>query len=53
MAPSCAVLAGKVVAITGVSSGIGRAAARQFAAQGAKVVGIGRLDALTNNVGGM
>lgn len=44
MAPSTALI-GKVIAITGVSSGIGRAAARAFAAQGAKVVGIGRREA--------
>jgi NADP-dependent 3-hydroxy acid dehydrogenase YdfG len=35
-------VAGKVIAITGVSSGIGRACARSLARQGALVVGIGR-----------
>lgn len=35
-------VAGKVIAVTGVSSGIGRACARSLARQGALVVGVGR-----------
>lgn len=37
---------GKVVAITGVSSGIGRCAVKMFAQEGAKVVGIARRENL-------
>lgn len=37
-------LSGKVVLVTGVSSGIGQGAAREFARAGAKVIGCGRRD---------
>lgn len=42
--------AGKVVLITGATSGIGRAAAEAFAAEGAKVVFCGRREALGREV---
>jgi len=35
-------VAGKVIAVTGVSSGIGRSCARSLARQGALVAGVGR-----------
>ncbi|CAG4908124.1 MULTISPECIES: SDR family NAD(P)-dependent oxidoreductase [Acidithrix] len=35
-------LEGKIAVVTGASSGIGRSAAERFAAEGAKVVGVGR-----------
>ena len=35
-------LAGKVVVVTGATANIGRAIALQFAAEGAKLVGVGR-----------
>lgn len=38
-------LAGKVAVVTGASSGIGRAIATRFVAEGAKVVGVGRSEA--------
>jgi gluconate 5-dehydrogenase len=38
----CPDLAGKVVLVTGAGTGIGRATANMFAAQGSKLVGVGR-----------
>ena len=38
----CPDLAGKVVVVTGAGTGIGRATASMFAAQGSNVVGLGR-----------
>ena len=43
---------GKVVAITGVTTGIGRAAARTFAREGALVVGAGRRTERGNEIAG-
>ena len=45
-----ALLDGKVAAVTGASSGIGRAIASMFAAQGAAVVLTARRKALLNEV---
>lgn len=48
---------GKVVVVTGASSGIGEATARQFGREGAKVVlaarRVDKLEALANEIGGM
>lgn len=48
---------GKVVIVTGASSGIGEATARQFGREGAKVVlaarRVDKLEALANEIGGM
>lgn len=48
---------GKVVIVTGASSGIGEATARQFGREGAKVVlaarRVEKLEALANEIGGM
>jgi meso-butanediol dehydrogenase / (S,S)-butanediol dehydrogenase / diacetyl reductase len=44
-------LAGKVAVVTGASSGIGRAVAKRFVAEGAKVVGVGRSETKLKEVG--
>src|SRR6185295_12472466 len=50
-------LQGKVVIVTGASSGVGEAAARQFAKAGAKVVlaarSTGKIEALAREIGGL
>ena len=50
LAPTRRRIAGQVVMVTGATSGIGRAAALQFAEEGAKVVFCGRREALGREV---
>jgi meso-butanediol dehydrogenase/(S,S)-butanediol dehydrogenase/diacetyl reductase len=49
-------LDGKIAVVTGASSGIGRAVAERFVAEGAKVLGVGRsatkLEKLRTDLGG-
>lgn len=48
--PAAGRFSGRIVAVTGATSGIGRAAAERFAAEGAKVVFCGRREALGREV---